>query len=66
MVAWYWASKAKMRGVGPAGRWLNASKVRGRRMVVRRGGSRSVGGRMVARKDCFCVRVVEEGSCGGG
>lgn len=40
-----------MRGVGPAGRWLKAPKVRGLSMVVRRGGSRRVGGRIVVRKD---------------
>lgn len=40
-----------MRGVGPAGRWLKAPKVRGRRIVVSKGGSRRVGGRMVVRND---------------
>ena len=48
-----------MRGVGPAGRWFIALKDRGRRMVVRIGGRRRVGGRMLMRKDCGWVSMGE-------
>ena len=40
-----------MRGVGPAGRRFIVLKERGRRIVVSSGGRRSVGGRMLIRKD---------------
>ncbi len=40
-----------MRGVGPAGRRLKAPNVRGRKMLVRIGGRRRVGGRTLVRKD---------------
>ena len=46
-----------MRGVGPAGSWFIALKDRGRRMVVRIGGRRRVGGRMLMRKDCGWVSI---------
>ncbi len=57
MAAWYWARRAKMRGVGPAGRRLNAPNVRGRKMLVRIGGRRRVGGRTLVRKDLKCVSM---------
>lgn len=46
-----------MRGVGPAGRWSTALKVRGRRMVVRIGGVRRVGGRTLVRNDYIDVSL---------
>jgi len=57
IAAWYWARRAKMRGVGPAGRWFTALKVRGRRMVVRIGGVRRVGGRTLVRNDYIDVSL---------
>ena len=48
---------AKMRGVGPAGRWFIALRERGRRMVIRIGGRRSVGGRMLIRNDCYYINL---------
>ena len=51
-----------MRGVGPAGRLFIALNVRGRRTVVKIGGSRRVGGRMLMRKDYASVSI--EGSGG--
>lgn len=40
-----------MRGVGPAGRWFIALKERGRSMVIKIGGMRRVGGRMLSKND---------------
>ena len=51
MAAWYCARTAKIRGVGPAGRWFIALKERGRRMVIKIGGRRRVGGRMPIKND---------------
>jgi hypothetical protein len=43
-------------GVGPAGRWFIAPKVRGRRTKVRRrGGRRVVYGSVERRNDCLVL-----------
>lgn len=46
-----------MKGVGPAGRWFIALRERGRRIVIRIGGRRRVGGRMLMRNDCYYVNL---------
>ena len=51
MAAWYWARRAKRRGVGPAGRMFRWLSVRGRRRRSVKGARRRVGGRVDRRND---------------
>ena len=52
-MAWYWARRAKIRGVGPEGRWFSVLSDSGRRRRARRRGGRSEVYRKVDRMNDY-------------